>query len=101
MAWNRDTVWRQGSVISFGSLESLGLRNPETTESIIVIIASHDCDLAQDPQHEPFVEVVTGCLISNPDGNCTHVKNSRKLHLQFCNKEWVEFEAINKKLVCW
>jgi hypothetical protein len=45
------------------------------------IVISHDCDLAQLPDHEPYVEVIAGHLVEKPDGNYTHAKSARRLHL--------------------
>jgi len=42
---------------------------------------SHDCDLAQDPNSEPAVEVIIGRRVDAADGNFTHGKNPRRLHV--------------------
>jgi hypothetical protein len=64
----------------------------------LAIVATHDCDLAQLPAGEPSVEVVVGCILDKTDGNFTHAKVPRRLHLAFegdipC---LAEFEATNK-----
>lgn len=95
--WNRDTPWRQGFLLGDDAIDALGLRYPENPDRTIVVVATHDCDLAQDPQFEPVVEVVVGCLTTK-DGNCTHAKNARKLHIEFVGdvQFWAGFEATDK-----
>ena len=96
--WNRDTPWRQGQLLGNDAIQALGLHHAVAPDSTLVIVASHDCDLAQAPEGEPTIEVVVGCLIAENDGNCTHAKNSRKLHVEFACAAlfWAEFEATAK-----
>lgn len=95
--WNRDTPWRQGHLLSNDAIEALGLHYAARPEKTVVIVATHDCDLAQSPESEPCIEVVVGCL-TDKDGNCTHSKNARKLHIEFMGDLafWGEFEATSK-----
>jgi hypothetical protein len=67
-------------------------------EKILVIVASHDCDLTQSPDSEPIVEVIIGKITSDVDGNLSHAKNTRRLQLGFDGTLQIlgEFEAINK-----
>lgn len=96
--WNRDTPWRQGHLLGNDAIEALGLRNAVAPTQTLVIVASHDCDLAQPPEAEPVAEVVVGRVVTDKDGNCTHAKNSRKLHVEFEGDAacWAEFEATAK-----
>lgn len=96
--WNRDTPWRQGHLLAGDAIEALTLRHPVAPDQTIVVVAAHDCDLAQAPQAEPVVEVVVGRLVADKDGNCTHAKNARKLHVEFAGAAglWAEFEATAK-----
>lgn len=96
--WNRDTPWRQGYLLGSDAIEASGLRHAVTPDQTIVVVATHDCDLAQDPEAEPVVEVVVGRLVTDKDGNCTHAKNARKLHVEFTGDAdfWAEFEATAK-----
>jgi len=98
--WNRDTPWRQGHLLSGGAMEALGLRHPTSPEQTVVVVATHDCDLAQAPEGEPTIEVVIGRL-AEKDGNCTHAKNARKLHIEFAGDVnfWAEFEVTEKVAV--
>jgi hypothetical protein len=80
-AWSRETPWRQGHVLTNESSVALGLVPAESVESSAAVVISHDCDLAQLPEGEPLVEVIVSQRIEKPDGNCTHAKNSRRLHL--------------------
>ena len=96
--WNRDTPWRQGHLLDKDAIEALGLHHAVAPDKTLVIIASHDCDLAQAPEGEPAVEVVVGRLVTDKDGNCTHAKNARKLHVEFAGAAFIgaEFEATAK-----
>ncbi len=100
MDWDRNTILRQGYVVENSSLSALGIPNLVIDDNLVVMIASHDCDLAQHPQNEPFVELLIGCLVSEANGNYTHAKSARRLHLQFENNQWVELEAVKKTSVC-
>lgn len=99
--WNRDTQWRQGHLLGNDAIEDLGLHPAVAPDQTLVIVASHDCDLAQAPEGEPVVEVVVGRLVTEKDGNCTHAKNARKLHVKFGGAAvfWAEFEATAKRLI--
>ena len=96
--WNRDTPWRQGHLLDKDAIEALGLHHAVAPDKTLIIIASHDCDLAQAPEGEPAVEVVVGRLVTDKDGNCTHAKNARKLHVEFAGAAFIgaEFEATAK-----
>ncbi len=95
--WNRDTPWRQGHLLREDAIEALKLHHAATPDLTVVIVATHDCDLAQDPDGEPRIEVVVGRR-AGKDGNCTHAKNARKLHIEFVGDVvfWGEFEATDK-----
>lgn len=80
--WKRNTPWRQGNLLPNSAIAELGLCENGNLAEAIAVVASHDCDLAQDPQSEPDVEVIIGSVISTLDGNNTHAKNARKLHLR-------------------
>lgn len=99
--WIRDTPWRQGLLLGNDAIAALGLHNPREPHQTLVIVASHDCDLAQAPEVEPTIEVLVGRLVTNKDGNSTHAKNARKLHVEFMGEAafWAEFEATAKTSV--
>lgn len=99
--WNRDTPWRQGHVLGNDAIEYLGLHQLVAPDQALVIVASHDCDLAQTSEREPLVEVVVGRLVTEKDGNCTHAKNARKLQVEFAGLAffWAEFEATAKRSI--
>lgn len=106
MAWTRDTPWRQGHVISHADFASLGLIAENETD--IAVVISHDCDLASDNlADEPAAEVICASLIEKADGNFTHAKSPRRLHLEFDSgtaKQRIELVAhrrhiINKELL--
>jgi hypothetical protein len=97
---NPDTPWRQGHLLGNDAIEVLGLHSAVAPDQTLVIVASHDCDLAQAPKGEPVVEVIVGrlILVTDKDGNCTNAKNARKLHVEFAGAAvfWAEFEATAK-----
>jgi len=79
--WDRRSPWRQGHVLTTETIATLRLV-PGTDPTLpVVIVVSHDCDLAQDPNSEPAVEVIIGRRVNTADGNFTHGKNPRRLHL--------------------
>lgn len=99
--WNRDTQWRQGHLLTNDAIEALGLQHPVAPDQTLVVVASHDCDLAQPPESEPVVEVVIGRLVTDKNGTYTHAKNARKLHVDFVGAAvlWAEFEITAKVAV--
>jgi hypothetical protein len=95
--WGRETPWRQGDIASQETGKKLGLG-----ESGIVVIISHDCDLAALPNREPEVELIVGRQVEKAGGNYTHAKNVRTLHLEFRTSKgpvFVELTASNKTRV--
>jgi hypothetical protein len=101
--WGRDTPWRQGHVLPGDAVRKLGLIPADAcAESVVAVIVSHDCDLAQPPDAEPDVEVIVGHRVETLDGNCTHAKNARRLHLTYggAGRTWgVELRSSAKKPV--
>lgn len=79
--WSRGTPWRQGHLLTDDAVKSLGLAHPDYPNDTLVIVATHDCDLAQSTENEPVIEVVIGHRIDNTDGNYTHAKTARILHI--------------------
>ena len=103
--WSRNTPWRQGSLLSLSAIECLELSHPEQGSEAVVIVASHDCDIAQDAAVEPIVEVVVGKVLGmgsfSLDGNYTHAKNARTLHIPLAGEttQYVEFVSTNKQSI--
>lgn len=103
--WSRNTQWRQGSLLSLSAIEGLKLSHPEQGSESVVIVASHDCDISQDVAVEPSVEVVVGRVLgiqpSSIDGNHTHAKNPRVLHIMLTGEtnKYVAFISTNKSSV--
>jgi hypothetical protein len=81
-AWDRDTPWRQGHVLTRESGVALGVVRAEDPGTTTAVVISHDCDLTQSPETEPLVELIVGSRIAAANGNFTHAKNSRRLHLE-------------------
>lgn len=80
--WNRDTPWRQGHVLTNESSVALGVVPAEDSGTALAVVISHDCDVAQSPDSEPIVEIIVAKRVQAADGNFTHAKNSRRLHLE-------------------
>lgn len=80
--WARDNPWRQGHAVTVATARELRLA-PQGDDREIAVVISHDCDLAQLSGIEPNVEMIVGQIVGEPDGNFTHAKNPRKLHLPF------------------
>lgn len=99
--WTRQTPWRQGSLLPSIATDALSLHHHLEAKNTLVIVASHDCDLAQAPSTEPRVEVIVGRRINIANGNYTHAKTARTLHLSFEGDStfWAEFSAIEKKTI--
>lgn len=97
--WNRDNPWRQGHVYipEANCSELEGISIPKNS---VVVVISHDCDLAQSIATEPFIEIIVGSKVERKDGNCTHGKNIRNLHLPFSTpKGDVIIELLTKNKV--
>lgn len=99
--WSRETPWRQGHVLTDEAVDALGLRDAQAAKAVVVVV-SHDCDLAASPDKEPDVEVIVGRLVEKADGNFTHAKTPRILHIEFTTPDGtkvVELGATKKVLV--
>lgn len=102
MAWVREDIpWRQGHLLDENAIRQLGLGAGEAGQPILAIIATHDCDIAQDPAAEPDIEIVLGNVVDEANGNNTHAKNARTLHLKFSTPAvlWGEFRAVAKRKI--
>lgn len=95
----RNTSWRQGHVLTSAATHALNLLHPSAPNDTIVIVATHDCDVVQSCEAEPVVEVLVGRKIPAPDGNSTHGKSSRTLHIEVGGSSpfWLEVVATAKK----
>jgi hypothetical protein len=76
------SLWRQGSVLTSESVKAL---NVSSQHDALVVVISHDCDLANTA--ETFSEAIICKKISNVDGNYSNGRNARKLHLSIVTKE--------------
>jgi hypothetical protein len=100
--WDRDTPWRQGRALTSKSSVALGLVPEQAADSNLAIVISHDCDLAQLTDSEPHVEIIVAQRVEAGDGNCTHAKNARRLHLPYKlagETTWWELSAPSKTSV--
>jgi hypothetical protein len=100
--WDRNTPWRQGHILAADTAKLLGLTHPQSPNTTAVVVISHDCDLSQLPATEESIEIVVGRTIEKTEGNFTHAKNVRILHLPFSQgktKVAVELLVTQKKFV--
>lgn len=98
MSWSRNTSWRQGYILTQQRCRAVGLNILEEGELAVAI--SHDCDIANENlEVEPTVEFIRACLKEERDGNYTHGKNPRILHLEYKHTNqpvFLELLASNK-----
>ncbi|MBD2298819.1 hypothetical protein H6G80_26545 [Nostoc sp. FACHB-87] len=86
MPWSRNTSWRQGSVLAQKDFQAVGLS--DVPDADLAIAISHDCDIANDNLDvEPTVEFIFARILEECDGNYTHGKNPRTLHLEYTHGE--------------
>jgi hypothetical protein len=99
--WTRNFPWRQGNLLTDEAFTALDLLHPKCPDDTIVVVATHDCDLAQSPDSEPGVEVIIGRRIEKLDGNNTHAKSSRSLHIEFGGSvpQLAEFVVTEKRII--
>jgi len=99
--WTRNTPWRQGHLLTDEAVTTIGLINRAYPDNAVVIVATHNFDIVQLPDKEPQIEVVIGRRIDEFDGNYTHAKSSRTLHIEFEGDEplLAEFVATGKQSI--
>jgi hypothetical protein len=92
--------WRQGHVLSDDAVAELGLAHEANA---VVMVVSHDCDLANDNLDiEPSVEVIVGRTVPKTDQSLTRTKLPRILHLEVTYEgatTCVELTATAKQLI--
>ncbi|MBK5012479.1 hypothetical protein IAE33_004339 [Pseudomonas sp. S60] len=94
VSWSRSTPWRQGYIVDSETLAQLGIIiDCDGQQKVIAVVATHDCDLAQVAAGEPEVELILGTILAEKlDGNYTHCKTARRLHL--------ELTGTDQRLLC-
>lgn len=101
MPWFRNTTWRQGSVLAQEDFQAVGLAYEPNVDLAIAI--SHDCDIANDKlDTEPAVEFIFSRILKVSNGNYTHGKNPRILHLDYIHNGqnvWIELIASRRFIV--
>lgn len=98
--WTRDTPWRQGYALCPAAVAALGLVHHAEPENTLVMVISHDCDLANaNLDAEPDVEVIVGRLIPKAEGNFSWGKAPKTLHLEVAcddKQAFVELQGRRK-----
>lgn len=101
--WSRETMWRQGNILSPEAVQHFGFANAIDEAATCVLVISHDCDLANDNlEVEPDVEVIVGRFVKNESGNFTWGKAPRTLHSSAKNdgaQVWIELVTTSKQAI--
>ena len=95
----RETLWRQGLVLEHQAAIEFELLSPDASEDHVVVMVTHDCDIASSQSLEPNVELLSGRRIKAL-GADTHAKTARRLHISYETDQGlahVEFQAIHKQ----
>jgi hypothetical protein len=95
----RETLWRQGLVLEHQAAIGIGLLSPGASEDHVVVMVTHDCDIASSQSLEPNVELLLGRRIEAL-GSDIHAKTARRLHISYETEQGlahVEFQAIHKQ----
>lgn len=74
---------RQGCILSDGDAFKLGLINQDSKQ--VVVIISHDCDLAS--QADENIEFIVGTIQDKLNPQCENSRNPRCLHLRICKQD--------------
>lgn len=98
--WSRDIPWRQGLLVAndlFSESEN------SLSEDDLVIVISHDCDIACNITTEPNVEYIIGKKINGTNGSFLYAKNPRKLHISMISSDQqvmdIELLATGKRQI--
>lgn len=91
----RDTEWRQGHLLSEAHAARLDLGPAEGTR---IVVATHDCDLAND--HEPEIELLVGKGLDRPDGILENARNPRRLHLTYSTPDGRTYVEVSHASRC-
>lgn len=91
MCWQRDTEWKQFSIISNEDLIKL---DPSVQPQSVGLVISHSCDIANtNLQAEPTIEILIGIFNEKKcDGSFSNGKNNRTLHIQVNADSFVRLE---------
>lgn len=95
----RNTPWRQGHVLTSAAVEALSLDHNHK-----YLVISHDCDLAQEKDAEPQVELIAASLVDEANANFRLGENPRVLHLSFLatgqgSAPVLQLRAVDKQCV--
>lgn len=94
----RETPWRQGMVLESQAAVKLRLIASDAADRSVVVVVTHDCDIASEASREPHIEVIVGRRILAL-GADTNAKTARRLHLAFETSQGstaVELQATEK-----
>jgi hypothetical protein len=101
--WTRTNGWRQGSVLTVEAAAALSLAHATDPENTCIVVASHDCDLANaNLAAEPSAEVIVGRRVSAANKSLIRTKSPRTLHLEIEREGAavaIELAATSKVLV--
>jgi hypothetical protein len=88
------TTWRQGDLLVPDSAVALGVIVPAQRDTHRVLVVSHSCDIANEAELEPSIELLTGIVVREDEATCQNGHSIRKLHLRAegaAAVEWVQY----------
>lgn len=102
---DRDTPWRQGSIISQEDAIAADLFDEDALHSKRALVVTHDCDLQNDK--EPDIEIIVGEIAQTLNKQFARARNVRRLHLAFDTQSGDQFldlqitarVSINKSVI--
>lgn len=77
---DRDTVWRQGSLLKSEELHHLQV---DAAESFAAIVISHDCDIPNEAERSIELIICKQLESNKVDHNLCNARNVRRLHLPY------------------
>lgn len=89
--------WRQGGVLTPDQIKQLP-EDLKLNDDSYLVVASQSCDIASCRDVDEFVEFVVAKNTEKLDGNFTHNKNPRKLHLRAYEKSDDVSEELSLEL---
>lgn len=96
----RRSGWRQGCLVPDEVSKRLCKENGlSPTKGWRLFVITHSCDLLQDADREPLVEIIAACQVEEIDPQCVNGRNPRTLHLPADSTTegcCLEFEARNR-----
>lgn len=82
----KEKGWRQGDILPFHENIAQNIIDQKPTmehsEKVMFCLASHDCDIVNDREKEPFIELLQGNKIEKRSPENMNIRNPRILDIQ-------------------